>query len=221
MVERLMLLAAVASIAGGAASAAAQSEPENAGGEVAHGEPAAPPRAAITREELESAIARVARGEPPVGVVVGEVLRVSAIDPDETSAMATRARVAGLLPIVRGGVRRGQGQDLSAQETGETGRATWSTDDDLSISGTLTFRLDRLLFAREEVPLLREDRARRAEQWEIVRTVVSIYYERRRLLVEQELLGADVARAVRIEELGALLDGFTRGAFSRMIARSR
>ena len=184
--------------------------------------PAAPPQpTAITQEQLSSAIARVSRGEPPVGVVVGEAMRVSAIDPDETSAMATRARVAGLLPIVRGGVRRGQGQDLSAQETGDTGRASWSTDDDLSIFGTVTFRLDRLLFAREEVPLLREDRARRAEQWEIVRTVVSIYYERRRLLVEQELLGVDLARAVRIEELGALLDGFTRGAFSRMIARSR
>lgn len=176
---------------------------------------------ALTREELAGAIARVSRGEPPVGVVVGEALRVSAADPDETSGMVTRARVAGLLPIVRGGVRRGQGIDLSAQETGEEGRATWSTDDDLSVFGTVTFRLDRLLFAREEVPLLREERSRRAERWEIVRTVVSIYYERRRLRVEQELLGVDLARAVRIEELGALLDGFTRGAFSRMIARSR
>jgi hypothetical protein len=188
-------------------------------------EPGAPLPAAVPREidraVIDAALARVSRHEPPVGAVVGAALRASGADPDEISGMVTRARVAGLVPVLRAGGRRGRGQDLSElQPVDGGGRATWSSDDQYAVYGTLIFRFDRLLFAREEVPLLREARARRAERWELVRTVVHVYYERRRLMLESALLPPDVERAVRTEELGALLDGFTGGEFSRMIRRS-
>lgn len=153
----------------------------------------------ISRDRMDAALARFALVEPPVGRVVSEALEHARLSPDDVQAAASRARWSGLLPIARAGVRRGIGQDLSALQTGDTDRAAWSTDDELSIYGTLTFRLDRVVFAREEVPLLREERAVRAERAELVRAVVHVYYERRRLLLERELLGRnDLDHVVRI-----------------------
>jgi hypothetical protein len=81
--------------------------------------------------------------------------------------------------------------------------------------------LDRLVFAREEVPLLREQRAVRLMRQDLVRTVVRVYYERRRLMLERDLLdAAGLDHALRIEEASALLNAFTGGAFGRGV-RSR
>jgi len=125
----------------------------------------------------------------------------------------------GWVPTVRLGVRRGQGWDLSALTTEGSDRTNLSTDDELTLSADLTFRLDRLVFSAEEVPLLREERAQEAARIELIRAVIHLYFERRRLILERELEGgADLKRALRISEAAALLDGFTDGAFRRMMA---
>jgi hypothetical protein len=134
--------------------------------------------------------------------------------------VATRARLSALLPRLRVSAQRGTGWDLS-ERLDETGRVQLGTDDSLMLRGEVLFPLDRLVFAREEVPLLREQRAVRLMRQDLVRTVVRVYYERRRLMLERDLLdAAGLDHALRIEEASALLNAFTGGAFGRGV-RSR
>ncbi len=170
---------------------------------------------------LRAALRRYARDEPPIDLVVAAALRQSAPDLEGLESIATRARLSGLLPTVRVGLRRGTGWDLS-QRLDDSGRVQLGTDDSMLLRGEAAFALDRLIFAPQEVPLAREQRATRLVRLDLVRSVVRLYYERRRLLLERDLLGAgSIEHATRIIEATALLDAFTGGAFTRMMASRR
>jgi hypothetical protein len=183
---------------------------------VAMGQEAA--TAEVHPRALRAALSHYERIEPPVGAVVAAALREGAPDLEELHSLATRARLAGLLPTLRLGAQRGSGWDLS-ERLDDSGRVQLGTDDSLTLRGQAVFALDRLIFAREEVPLAREARATRLVRQDLVRSVVRIYYERRRLLLERDLLGVSgIDHATRIAEATALLDAFTRGAFTRMMA---
>lgn len=176
--------------------------------------------ARVSPARIRAALARY-RHEPGVDALVRAVLEGPALDPGRARDAADRARLAGLLPQARADLRRGQTLDLSALQ-GTTGeRSVWSTDDSLTFSGGLTFQLDRLVFAREEASLLRERRALEERRLELASQVIHLYFERRRLQLERDLAGTtDVAIEMRIAEAEALLDVFTSGAFSRMMAES-
>jgi hypothetical protein len=174
----------------------------------------------IDPRDLRAALAHYARIEPSVDEVVRVALRESATDVSEVRSVGTRARLSALLPSLRVAAQRGTGWDLS-ERLDESGLVQLGTDDSLMLRGEAVFSLDRLVFAREEVPLLREERSVRAARQDLVRAVVGVYYERRRLMLERDLLGAaDIEHAIRIEEATALLNVFTGGAFGR-ISRGR
>jgi hypothetical protein len=174
-----------------------------------------------SRAEIVIALAHY-RHEPSIDVVVASALRVATVVPERARDAARRARLSGWLPTARIGVRRGTGRDLAQQSTDLLDRTNVSTDDTLAVDGVLVFRLDRLVFAREEVALLREESALAEERDSLIRDVVRLYFERRRLQLERDLLGqADTEHAIRIAEATALLDAFTRGAFSRFVAMRR
>ena len=168
-------------------------------------------------EPSPEAIARALRRyrhEPPVEALLRAIARDDAFDPERARTLARRARRGGWLPTVQLGVRRGQQRDLSQAGVADDPRL--STDDDLSLSASLTFRLDRAAYGPDEVALSREERAREIERQDRYRIVIAAYYERRRLQLERDLTGRrDVMTAVRIRELAALLDAFTGGAFTR------
>jgi len=155
------------------------------------------------------------RHEPSVRQLLQAIAADPTIDPERARELARRARRGGWLPTLRVGARRGQQRDLS-QSGGETDPDV-STDDDLTLDASLTFRFDRAAYGPDEVSLAREERSRTLERQERARTVVAAYFERRRLQVERDLgepAGVDVQ--LRILELEALLDAFTGGAFSRL-----
>ncbi len=170
---------------------------------------------ALTEARIEAALDRY-RSEPSVERVVRAALATRARDPARARDAIDRARLRGLLPTARAGIRRGQAIDLRGLT--DIDGANVSTDDDLMVEGSVVFQLDRLIFAPEEVGLLRELRALEAEQLELVRAVVALYFERRRLQLERDLLHQrDLVRSMRILEAEALLDVFTAGAFTRMM----
>jgi hypothetical protein len=174
-----------------------------------------------SRGEISAALARYSY-EPTVDRVVAAAVRVAEVLPERARDAAHRARLSGWLPTARVGVRRGTGRDLALQSTDLLDRTNISTDDTLAVEGVLVFRLDRLVFAREEVALLREEQTLAEERDSLMRDVVHLYFERRRLQLERDLLGqADTEHAVRIAEATALLDAFTRGAFSSAITTRR
>lgn len=148
--------------------------------------------------------------EPSVEELIDE-LRGAAIDVTAVERLVRRARLSALLPELRTFVRRGQGVDLDER----SGNLQTSTDDSLTLGATATWRLGQLVFRRGEVSLARES-ARRDEAMQRRRqALIRAYFQRRRLQLEQLVLGEALERTMAILELTAVLDALTDGAFSR------
>src|SRR5690606_1197158 len=102
----------------------------------------------------------------------------------------------------------------------ETTRA--AIGDDLSVGATLTFELDRLVFAPEEVRLLSVERWLASDRRKLLHDVVRLYFQRKRLLREQAAARvADPELVDSLREVEALLDALTAGAFSAALSHSR
>ena len=176
-----------------------------------HEEEPQAPSAAQIREAM-----RRYRHEPSVERVLEAAMQTRTASAGRVHDAIDRARGAGWLPTARTSVRRGQTVDLRGLALGEA--ANVSTDDALTFDATLTFRFDRIVFAPEEPSLLRELRAVEDARDLLAQRVIGLYFERRRLQLERDLMGAaDLGVAVRIAELGAALNRFTGGAFLRMM----
>jgi hypothetical protein len=157
--------------------------------------------------------------EPDVDRVIQIALETAAADPQRARDLASRARNAGWVPTVRLALRRGLTRDLSESQSIDTDRTSLSTDDDLVLEASLTFDLHRLVFDRNEVAIAREERELEEGRTELVRTVIHLFFERRRLQLERDLSRSpDLHREIRIAELEALLNGFTDGEFRRMMS---
>ncbi len=165
--------------------------------------------------DLQHAL-RAYRHEPTVHQLIRAVRESDDYDLSVPRRALRRARRGGWLPTIRVGARRGQQRDLSAQIEDESTRI--STDDDLTLDATLTFRFDRAAYGADEVAWARETRARERARDERIQTLIAAYYERRRLQLERDLRGRDdLETALRIEELRALMDALSGGAFTRMM----
>lgn len=168
-----------------------------------------------TAEQVERAL-RAYRHEPSITQLVRAVAELDDYDLGVVRRALRRARRGGWLPTLRVATRRGQQRDLSAQIEDESTRV--STDDDLTLEASLTFRFDRAAYGPDEVAWAREARARERAREERIQTLIAAYFERRRLQLERDLRGRnDVESALRIAELQALIDALSGGAFSRMI----
>ena len=162
-------------------------------------------------DTVRDALARRAR-EPGVREVVAAVLRHAEIDPGRADGAMERARLSGLLPILRAGIRQGQGYDWLARQTDTTGTSSVTSGQQLAFVAQMTFRLDRLLYAPDERALLRESRSAAERRLELIAEIVQLYFERRRLLVEQDLGAAlDVEREARVLEIESLFEVLSAG----------
>ena len=196
-----------------AARAQASEPPEDAPAAASAPEAGPPP----SKEAIAAAEARHA-GEPSVDSVVQATLL--AAPPPRALALAARARLAGLMPRIGFRIRRGQTVDLSAPQSLDADALRVRSNDDITLEATLSFELERVIFRREEVALLHQSALERGARDRMVREVIALYFERRRLQLERDLHGdAALARGLRIAEIEALLDIFTNGAFRRMIAK--
>lgn len=153
-------------------------------GSLASAQPVVP----AEQRTVSEALARY-RHEPSVREVIA-ALHARASSADE---LGDRARLSGWVPTVGLKARRGQAVDLASSSDDDALKL--STDDDLTLEAALTFDLGRVVFAREEVAIARQAHAEREHQAERVREVIALYFERRRLQVERDLLAE--ARAHR------------------------
>jgi len=84
------------------------------------------------------------------------------------------------------------------------------------------WNLDQLLFTRAETPITRAARVNRGAAWMLRSTVINLYGERRRLLLESfaDPTGGRVAllRALRLEELTAHLNALAGDVLEPMPA---
>ncbi len=170
------------------------------------------PASTLREADLEAALGRYA-GEPEVGVLVAAAIRLAGASPERARRFARRSRLAGWLPAVRLGARRGRARDESASQSGSGDRTNLSADEDLTLDASLSFRFDRLAYGEDEVSWLREERALSSLRAEVARAVIALYFERRRLQLERDLMGLfEAPRELRIDEIEALLDALTGGA---------
>ena len=154
--------------------------------------------------------------EPTIDTLLAHALAGPAFDPSRASDARERARLSGLLPILRADVRRGSGWDLRTQQGASVDTAILASDDSWSVVGSMTLRLDRLLFAHEESSLLTEERRLEEARMHLVMEIVRLYHERRRLQLERDRRGqTDLPTEARIAELGAMLDALTNGGMSQ------
>jgi hypothetical protein len=140
---------------------------------------------------VAEALARY-RHEPSVREVIA-ALRAHGRS-DDSDDLASRARLSGWVPTVGLKARRGQAVDLASSSDDDALRL--STDDNLTLEAALTFDLGRVVFAREEVAIARQAHAARDHEAERVREVIALYFERRRLQVERDLLAEHASRAL-------------------------
>lgn len=140
--------------------------------------------------------------------------------PGRAEELGKRARLAGLVPQLRLGARRGLQQDQSLTSTLSDDRTNASLGDDLTLEAGLTFQLDRLVFAPEQVRLLAVERWLASDRRKLVEDVVRLFFRRARLLHERKSAAvADPSLDADIAELEALLDAYTDGAFSEALAK--
>lgn len=160
--------------------------------------------------------------EPTAAQVIDAAVCAANLSRDRTASIASRARHAGWIPRLSLGTRRGQNRDSSLLQAQTDDRINRSTDDQFVLEATLVFDFDRLMFAGQETDLLREERVRALDRQELIQMVTDLYYERRRLQLERDLLGRrDLSMHLRIEQLGALLNGLTHGRFYQQALRSQ
>ena len=168
----------------------------------------------VDPEVLQRAIAAF-EYEPSADQVVAWALDTTSLDPDAASDAIDRARYSALLPQLRIGVRRGLGWDWANRQTTTADTSSLASGEDLSVIGTMIFRLDRLLAPSEETGLMRERRALEESRTTLAAQVIALYFERRRLQVEALVMGTVlITSELRIAELSAMLDVLTAGQFS-------
>jgi hypothetical protein len=144
------------------------------------------------------------------------------LQPSRARELARSARLSGLLPRLRLGARRGLQHDLSATSTLESDRTRAALGDDLTLEASLTFDLDRLVFAPEQVRLLAVERLLEADRRKLIEDVVELCFRRKRLWLEQRALERpDPEIAAEIAAVEALLDTYTGGGFGEAVERSR
>jgi hypothetical protein len=137
-------------------------------------------------------------------------VRRAGVHPERAQSWLRRIHHAAWLPELRLGAERDLGTREAIDPHDGARYGTYSLDE-IRMEGRATWRLDRLVFDPEELRASRET-VRLAElRQELALTVVRLYFERRRLLLE-EALGSESApreaalRATRIEELSAALE---------------
>jgi hypothetical protein len=211
---------------GGAAPSSAREKPSTAasdGGSNARSSlPAdrdSPPASSDRREAAQLPTAR----EPSVSAVIRMAARAArSLDPDRLRELARRARLSGLAPELRFSVERGFDQDLTSSSSSASDTMRAAVGDELRFAATLTFDLDRLIFAPEEVRLLSVERWLASDRRKLVSEVVRLYFQRRRLLREQaDARAPDDDLADSIREVEAVIDALTGGEFSAALAKAR
>ena len=145
---------------------------------------------------------------------------------DRFDSLATRARASALLPEVRVRVARTltEGEALSPTEY-DPSRTTASGGTSLYVEGRATFRLDRLVFADDEVPIerMRADRERADKQLcREVLEALDAWQKAEMASHDPEVVGS-AAINVEVARLAAeaTLDVLSNGWFSAHVAELR
>ncbi len=166
--------------------------------------------------------------EPSLSEVVSVALKRIGLYLPNLLGYRRGARWAGLLPVVEAAVGHLDFDGEKLRNNILDGSVNGvSTARDPSLESTVFsvfahWDLDELIFTRNEAPITRAARVNLHLEWVVKSTVVTLYEERRRLLlasyVRPETGRIALLRALRLEELTAHLNALSGGLFQPMPA---
>lgn len=164
------------------------------------------------------------RSEPTIRQVHNAAQSYALVNQGRIASLMSRARNAGWLPEFRFRYNRNVDDDRNTVfPTANTPiLTTQSTDLDHRFEFRVTWRLDELVFNRNELAVYRELKRLIDLRVDVMKETTKLYFERRRLQVDLMLkppktLMARIRRMLRLQELTADLDAFTGGFFSRRL----
>lgn len=172
------------------------------------------------RARIERALARLER-EPSLRDLERAALRLADADVEGADGWMGSANWSTVLPVVKVVFERDLERDESLDRyQDEPDRWGADTDRDLGFQVSAQWNLPELIFNPDEVRIYSALANRASRREALLTTLVSYYFERRRLQLAELLEPApDVARALerrmRIEELTAVIDALTGGRLSR------
>lgn len=185
----------------------------------------AEPDPAATRRRIRAGLADLDAREPALGEVRAAALRYAGLGDAPAASWSRRARSAALLPTLSLRARVGQAhdEDHTRQSTGAE-RLNIASDEDLVYEARAVWKLDRLVFDDAEIRAAQTGQRLHQARLQLLSQVTAIFYQRRRLQLEEVLDRADdpatsAGRAIEIAELTAQLDALTNGYFSRYARR--
>lgn len=159
--------------------------------------------------------------EPSVRQVQVMAVDHAEADKSKIDAWRRQARVKALVPDLSIGVDRASGELLhwdtgSNPDVLQKGRSYSDWD------VRLTWKLSDMVWSSDQTAIDSRSKLMVELREQVIDQVTRIYFERRRLQVELSACsyadsGERMAAEMRVAELTALLDGYTGGAFSRLI----
>jgi hypothetical protein len=174
-------------------------------------------QAQVLREAAEEA--RVSPDQ--IRILLQSAWRAARLSPGEErlGELASRARASALLPELRLRMLRSNDQALRLTPTeGEDARVQTSGASSMTYEARVTFRLDRLIFADEEVAIERLRVERSLQRNRLTREVLDAIgaWQKAHGKAREAALSSDERTAAQIQEKAAeaLLDGLTDGAWS-------
>jgi hypothetical protein len=184
----------------------------------------APPPGPLPMRRIEEAIARLP-DEPPLAELERAALRRADADPESLRRLPAAVRASAALPTVKLSVDRDVSRDESLDRyQDEPDRWGADTGRGIGLGASAEWKLGELVFNSDEVRVydLLGDRAERREA--LLTLLVGTYFERRRLMLTEQLLPATtaeeaIARRMRIDELTAVIDALTGGLLSANLKR--
>lgn len=151
--------------------------------------------------------------EPSVRAVVRAAWEQAGLQPGEDLSRKSRARAAGWLPKLSGGVSKDMGDRWDYRyEPGSPRVDQLHQDDGLRWDVNMSWDISKTVFSSEELQVAREASRRARERMDLAAEVIRLYFARRRL-VQKGLPAPDSPSAVQFSETTATLNAYTGDRF--------
>jgi hypothetical protein len=159
--------------------------------------------------------------EPTIAQVQAAAIRYAEVHPDKIRRWRRQAALKALLPSVDVGLDHDRSRDSHVDEGSFPNYQLISSQDrDSSIDVSVTWDLSELIWNLDQTSIDVRSKLMAQLRDDLVNEVTRTYFERRRLQValltapagDQQAL---LEKELRLQELTALIDGFTGGYFSR------
>jgi len=159
--------------------------------------------------------------EPTIAQVQAAAVLYAEVHPDKIKQWRRQAALKALLPKVDLGMDHGRSHDIHVDEgTFPNYQLITSQNQDLGVDVSVTWDLSELIWNPDQTSIDVRSKLMAQLRDDVLNEVTRTYFERRRLQVtlltappsEQQVL---LEKELRLQELTALIDGFTGGYFSQ------